>query len=122
MRAVLVPLPCGVHELATVFLFRPSPKAALNPKINQSDTCYLCTSCVENGRYVTSFSTESPSSSPSGCCLSLPLALTSGVSGLRGLERRARMGNHGQTATARGLMLRESLLPYTDEVIPCRRV
>ena len=38
MRAVLVPLPCGVHELATVFLFRPSPKAALNPNNSKSDT------------------------------------------------------------------------------------
>src|SRR2546430_12544126 len=53
---------------------------------------------ARNGRYLTSFPTESSSSSPSGRCLSLPLSLTSGVLGLRGLERRARMGAHGQTA------------------------
>ena len=72
-----------------------------------------------SGRYLTSFPTESSSSSPSGRCLSLPLSLTRGVLGLRVLERRARMGAHGQTAMARGLTLRELLFSCTDEVLPC---
>ena len=44
-------------------------------------------------------------------CRSLPLSLTSGVLGLWVLARRARMGDHGQTATARGLTLRDLLSP-----------
>src|SRR5437764_556402 len=81
-----------------------------------------CPSCTDNGRYLTSFPTESSSSSPSGRCLSLPLSLTSGVLGLRVLERRARMGAHGQTAMARGLTLRKLLFSCTDEVLPCPEV
>jgi hypothetical protein len=50
------------------------------------------------------------------------LSLTSGVSGLCGLEKPARMGSHSQTVTARCLMLHESLLLCTDEVIPCTQV
>jgi hypothetical protein len=49
--------------------------------------------------------------------LALPLPVLEQCSGRRGLERRARMGEHDQTATARGLTFYESLLPCINEVI-----
>ena len=73
-------------------------------------------------RYLTSFPTASPGSTTVDRGFSPLLALPRCGTGQRGLARRARMGHHGQTVLARGLMLRALLLPCTNEGIPCLRV
>jgi hypothetical protein len=66
---------------------------------------------------LTSFPTESPRSSSYSHWLSPLLPLISFGSGLRVLERRARISDHCQTAKALGRTSLKALLTGTDEVI-----